>query len=152
MGLCGFVVYLLLHAGKDLVDDLGWFETGTWAPLALGITLTLAGLYQFTPLKNRGLHYCRWPSLFLRRHWRKDWESADLEMGMSHGVYCLSCCWALFAVMVAAGGMMSVAWMLVITVAVTAEKLVPYGRRISVAVAVGFIALGLLVGIGAVQL
>jgi predicted metal-binding membrane protein len=87
----GFVVYLLLHAGKDLADYLGWLESGAWAPLVLGITLTLAGLYQFTPLKNRGLHYCRWPSLFLRRHWRKDWESAALEMGMSHGVYCLSC-------------------------------------------------------------
>jgi len=148
----GFVVYLLLHAGKDLADYLGWFETGAWAPLALGITLTLAGLYQFTPLKHRGLHYCRWPSLFLRRHWRKDWESAALEMGMSHGVYCLSCCWALFGVMVAAGGMMSVAWMLVMTLVVFAERVLPYGQGISVGVAVGLIALGLLVGTGAVHL
>ena len=148
----GLVVYLLLHAGKDLADYLGWLESGAWAPLVLGITLTLAGLYQFTPLKNRGLHYCRWPSLFLRRHWRKDWESAALEMGMSHGVYCLSCCWALFGVMVAAGGMMSVAWMLVMTLIVFAERVLPYGQGISVAVAVGLIALGLLIGSGAVQL
>jgi predicted metal-binding membrane protein len=109
----GFLVYILLHAGKDLADYLGWLESGAWAPLALRIMLTLAGLYQFTPLKQRGLRYCRWPSLFLRRHWRKDWESAALEMGMSHGVYGLSCCWALFGVMVAAGAMMSVAWILV---------------------------------------
>src|SRR5262245_50600793 len=40
----GFVVYLLLYAGKDLADYLGWLESGTWAPLALGIALTLAGL------------------------------------------------------------------------------------------------------------
>jgi predicted metal-binding membrane protein len=148
----GFIVYLLLHAGKDLADYLGWFESGVWARLALGITLTLAGLYQFTPLKQRGLRYCRWPSLFLRRHWRKDWDRAALEMGMSHGVYCLSCCWALFGVMVAAGGMMSVAWMLVMTLVVFAEKVLQYGPRISVAVAVGLIALGLLVGTGAVHL
>jgi predicted metal-binding membrane protein len=148
----GFLVYLLLYAGKDLVDYLGWLESGGWAPLTLGIMLTLAGLYQFTPLKHRGLRYCRSPSAFLRRHWREDWESAALEMGMSHGVYCLSCCWALFGVMVAAGGMMSVAWMLVMTLVVFAERVLPYGQGISVAVAVGLIALGLLVGVGAVEL
>jgi predicted metal-binding membrane protein len=148
----GLVVYVLLDAGKDLADYLGWLESGAWAPLMLGVTLTLAGLYQFTSLKHRGLRYCRWPSLFLRRHWRKDWESAALEMGMSHGLYCLSCCWALFAVMVAAGGMMSVTWMLAMTLVVFAERVLPYGQAISVGVAVGLIALGLLVGTGAVHL
>jgi predicted metal-binding membrane protein len=148
----GFVVYLLLYTGKDLADYLAWLEGGAWAPLALGITLTLAGLYQFTPLKHRGLRYCRSPSAFLLRHWREDWQTAALEMGMLHGLYCLSCCWALFSVMVAAGGMMSVAWMLVMTLVVFAERVLPYGQGISVAVAVGLIALGLLVGTGAVQL
>ena len=128
------------------------FASGAWAPLALGITLTLAGLYQFTPLKQHGLRYCRSPSAFLRLHWREDWESSALAMGMSHGLYCLVCCWALFSVMVAAGGMMSVAWMLVMTLVVFAEKVLPQGQGISIAVAVGLIVLGLLVGTGAVQL
>jgi predicted metal-binding membrane protein len=148
----GFVVYLFLHTGKDLVEYLAWLETGAWAPLALGITLTLAGLYQFTPLKQRGLRYCRSPSAFLRLHWHEDWENAALAMGMSHGLYCLVCCWALFSVMVAAGGMMSVAWMLVMTLVLFAEKVLPDGLRIRLAVAVGLIALGLLVGTDAVQL
>src|SRR5262245_62362656 len=47
----GLVVYVLLLAGKDLGDRLAWLESGAWAPLALGVTLTLAGLYQFMPLK-----------------------------------------------------------------------------------------------------
>src|SRR5262245_19925086 len=34
------------------------------------------------------------------RHWREDWKGAALKMGMLH-------CWALFSVMIAAGGMMS---------------------------------------------
>jgi predicted metal-binding membrane protein len=72
-------------------------------------------------------------------------------MGISHGLYCLVCCWALFSVMVAAGGMMSVAWMLVMTLVLFAEKVLPDGLRIRLAVAVGLIALGLLVGTGAVQ-
>jgi predicted metal-binding membrane protein len=54
--------------------------------------------------------------------------------------------------MVAAGGMRSIAWMLVMTLVVFAEKALPRGPRISVAVAVGLITLGLLIGSGAVQL
>ena len=59
---------------------------------------------------------------------------------------------ALFGVMVAVAEMMSVAWMLLMTPVVFAEKVLPHGPRISVVVALGLIALGLLVGTGAVQL
>jgi len=44
-----------------------------------------------------------------------------------HGVYCLGCCWALFAVLVPAG-VMSLAWMLLLTLFVFAEKVLPDGR------------------------
>jgi predicted metal-binding membrane protein len=145
----GLVVYVLLHAGKDLVDHLAWLESGAWARLALGVTLTLAGLYQFTPLKRLCLSRCRSP--LVKRHWRDGGEGAT-EMGFWHGLYCLGCCWVLFGVMVAAAEMMSVAWMLLMTLVVFAEKVLPHGPRISVAVALGLIALGLLVGTGAVQL
>jgi predicted metal-binding membrane protein len=73
-------------------------------------------------------------------------------MGLWHGLYCLGCCWALFGVMLAAAGMMSIAWMLLMTLVVFAEKALPHSRRISAAVALGLIALGLLVGSGAVEL
>jgi len=147
----GLVVYALLGTGKDLSHHVAWLESGAWAPLVLGATLTLAGLYQFTPFKQRCLRHCRSPSAFVRLHWKDGWEGATV-MGISHGLICLGCCWALFSVMVAAAGMMSVAWMVVVTLMVFAEKVMPYGPRISVAVAVGLIALGLLVGTGAVQL
>jgi predicted metal-binding membrane protein len=147
----GLVVYVLLHAGKDLVDHLAWLENGAWAPLALGVMLTLTGMYQFTPLKRRCLHRCRSPLAFLKKHWRDDAEGA-VEMGFWHGLYCLGCCWAYFSVMVAAAGMMSIAWMFAITLVVFAEKVLPHARRISAAVALGLIALGLLVGTGVVQL
>jgi len=144
-GYAGLVVYVLLHAGKDLVDHLAWLESG---PLVLGVTLTLAGLYQFTPLKRLCLRHCRSPLAFVKQHWR----DGGAEMGFRHGLYCLGCCWAFFSVQVAAAGMMSIAWMLLITLVVFAEKMLPHGPRISVAVALGLIALGLLVGTGAVQL
>jgi predicted metal-binding membrane protein len=40
---------------------------GAWARLALGVTLTLAGLYQFTPLKRLCLRRCRAPLAFLKK-------------------------------------------------------------------------------------
>ena len=148
----GFVVYALLQTGlqtsKVLAHHVPWLASVAWAPLVLGATLTLAGLYQFTPLKQRCLRHCRSPLAFLRRHWRQ----GALVMGISHGLFCLGCCWALFSVMVAAAGTMSIAWMVVMTLVVFAEKVMPYGPRISVVVAVGLIALGLLVGSGVVQL
>jgi predicted metal-binding membrane protein len=70
-------------------------------------------------------------------------------MGCRHGLYCLGCCWALFSVMVVSADMV---WMLLMTLVVFAEKVLPHGPIISVAVALGLIALGLLVGSGAVQL
>jgi len=147
----GYFVYVLVHVGKYLVDHLAWLDNGAWAPLALGVTLTLAGLYQFTPLKRLCLRRCRSPLAFLKQHWRDGGEDA-IELGLWHGLYCLGCCWALFGVMVAAAGMTSIAWMLLMTLVVFAEKVLPHGPRISVAVALGLIALGLLVGSGVVQL
>jgi len=63
----GLEVYVLVHVGKDLVDRFAWLASG--APLALGVTLTLAGLYQFTPLKRLCLDRCRSPLAFLKHHW-----------------------------------------------------------------------------------
>jgi len=147
----GLVVYLLIYAGKDLVDRLAWLESGAWAPLSLGVTLTLAGLYQFTPLKRLCLRHCRSPLAFVRRHWHDGWDR-PVELGGRHGLYCLGCCWAFFGVMVAAAGTMNIAWMVLITLVVFAEKVFPHGPRISAVAAFGLIALGLLVGSGAVEL
>ena len=72
-------------------------------------------------------------------------------MGARHGLYCLGCCWALFAVLVAAG-MISIAWMLLLTLVVFAEKVLPHGERTSVAVGLGLITLGLVVAGTALQL
>jgi predicted metal-binding membrane protein len=72
-------------------------------------------------------------------------------MGLRHGAYCLGCCWALFAIMVAAG-VMSLAWMLLLTLLVFVEKVLPQGRRAAPAIGVALIALGLMVASGAVPM
>jgi predicted metal-binding membrane protein len=109
------------------------------APLLLGFTLVAAGLYQFTPIKRLCLTHCRSSLAFVAQYWRDGWLGA-FQMGMRHGTYCLGCCWALFAVLVVAG-LMSLAWMLLLTLAVFVEKVLSQGQRISTAIGVAFVAL-----------
>jgi len=112
--------------------------------------LLAAGAYQLTPLKRVCLRHCRSPFAFVAQHWQ-DGRLGALRMGLRHGGYCLGCCWALFAVLVAAG-VMSLAWMLLLTLVVFAEKVLPRGERSSKAVGIAFLALGLLVATGVVAM
>jgi predicted metal-binding membrane protein len=145
----GLGAYVLDQAFTKLVSSQASLDPGTWAPLALGITLILAGLYQFTPLKHVCLRQCRSPWGFVAQYWREG-RTGAVNMGVRHGLYCLGCCWAPFAVLTAVG-MMSIAWMLSLTLVVFAEKVFPYGLRISAAVGVALIAIGLLIASGALQ-
>ena len=72
-------------------------------------------------------------------------------MGFTHGMYCLGCCWALFAVLVATG-VMSLAWMLLLTLVVFAEKMLLLGRRTAMVTGMALIVLGVVVGYGAVPM
>jgi predicted metal-binding membrane protein len=109
--------------------------------MALGAVLIGAGLYQLTPLKQVCLDHCRSPVAFVMQHWREG-ASGALRMGCVHGLFCLGCCWALFAVLVAAG-VMSLAWMLLLTLVIFAEKVLPGGQRTSQVVGIAFLVLGL---------
>jgi predicted metal-binding membrane protein len=146
----GLGAYLLDQAFTKLLGSQALIDRATWTTVALGVTLILAGLYQFTPLKDVCLRQCRSPWGFVAQYWREG-RTGAVNMGVRHGLYCLGCCWALFAVLTAVG-MMSIAWMLSLTVVVFAEKVFPYGRRISAAVGAALIALGLLIASGALQL
>jgi predicted metal-binding membrane protein len=146
----GALVYVAVQIGSELATSLDPPQRSTWAPLALGITLVAAGLYQFTPLKRVCLSHCRSPLAFVVHYWRNGRIGA-LRMGLRHGVYCFGCCWALFAVLVAAG-VMSLAWMLLLTVVVFVEKILPRGRGFEAAIGVALIVLGIVVASGAAQM
>lgn len=124
----GIVVYVLVQIGSEVPTSLAPTQRTEWAPLALGATLAAAGLYQFTPIKRVCLRHCRSPLAFITQHWRHGPAEA-LIMGLKHGTYCFGCCWSLFAVLVAAG-VMSLAWMLLLTLVVFVEKMLPQGRRV----------------------
>jgi len=106
-------------------------------PLGVALVLLAAGAYQFTPLKATCLRACQTPADFLVRRWRSGTLGA-LRLGLDHGLYCFGCCWALMAVLVAAGGM-GLALVALIALIVLVEKLVPQAVRFSRAVGVAFV-------------
>ena len=146
----GVLVYVIVQVGSELASNLDPPQRSKWAPLALGITVTAAGLYQFTPIKRVCLNHCRSPLAFIAQYWR-DGRIGALGMGLRHGIYCLGCCWALFAVLVAAG-VMSLAWMLLLTLVVLIEKTFPQDQHIEAVTGIALIALGIAVASGAVAM
>jgi len=100
-----------------------------------GGVLVLAGVYQFTPMKNFCLLKCRTPIAFIMTSWRGGTTGA-LRMGWLHGWFCFGCCWLLFVILFPLG-MMNVAAMAVITLLILAEKLFPWSKlTVTVAAAV----------------
>lgn len=95
------------------------------APVLGGVLFIVAGLYQFTPLKYACLSSCRSPFDFVINHWR-DGAGGAVRMGLSHGLYCLGCCWVLMALLFV-GGAMNLVWVAVLTAVMLAEKLFPRG-------------------------
>ena len=86
-----------------------------------GAVILLAGVYQFTPLKSACLRSCRSPMGFIMTHDFGGGTPAAVRAGLSHGLYCLGCCWALMAVL-AVVGLMNLAWMAVIAAVFFLEK------------------------------
>ena len=94
-----------------------------------GGLLIAAGLYQMSPLKSACLRKCQTPLMFFARDWRKGYLGA-LRMGLSHGLYCLGCCWVLMGLLFY-GGVMELRWIAGLALYVAAEKLIPAGNRLS---------------------
>jgi predicted metal-binding membrane protein len=95
-------------------------------PLVGGMLLLIAGVFQFTPLKDACLQRCRSPLGFFLHEWREGRRGAFV-MGLKHGSTCVVCCWALMSLMFVVG-VMNLLWMALLTVFVLVEKIAP-GRR-----------------------
>ncbi len=99
-----------------------------------------AGVYQWLPIKDKCLQQCRSPAEFISRHWRKGRVGA-FQMGLSHGVFCLGCCWLLMSLLFV-GGVMNLLWIATITLFVLFEKILPLGKLGGRLVGIGMIATG----------
>ena len=109
-------------------------------PLAQAALLLTAGAYQLSPLKTACLRECRSPAAFLARHWRPR-VSGAVRLGMLHGAWCLGCCWALMALLFV-GGVMNIAWVLLVAALVAVEKLLPRGPWVAHATGVAMLGGG----------
>jgi predicted metal-binding membrane protein len=111
------------------------------SPRLAAAIVIIAGVYQLTPFKKACLSHCRSPLGFLMTRWR-DGASGAFRMGVSHGLFCLGCCWALMIVLFAVG-VMNLAWVAALTVLVLIEKLTPAGLVLSRVSALAMIGFGL---------
>ena len=97
--------------------------------LLSGGILIIAGIYQFTPLKDVCLNQCRTPLGFIMTAW-KDGNMGALKMGLHHGLFCVGCCWALMLILFAVG-VMNMLWVILITIFVLLEKVLPFSPSAS---------------------
>jgi predicted metal-binding membrane protein len=110
------------------------------SPWLGGGLLILAGVYQWTPLKNVCLVHCRAPITFLAHHWRPG-RAGAFRMGLHHGLYCVGCCWVLMA-MLFVFGVMNLLWIAALAIFVLLEKILPRGDL------VGRVSGGLMIAAG----
>jgi predicted metal-binding membrane protein len=96
-----------------------------------------AGLYQFSPLKDRCLTYCRSPDGFILSEWR-DGNLGAVVMGLRHGFFCVGCCAGLMSLLFAVA-VMDLRWVAGLTGLVTAEKLLPRPGFWRVAIGIGLL-------------
>ena len=134
LGIVAMAVQSALRASDPPVQ--------VWAAVAV---LTLAGAYQFSPLKDACLRACRSPMDFLVLHWRSG-ALGMLRLGIDHGLYCIGCCWALMAVLVVAGGM-GIASVATIALVVFVEKVLPGATAVSRIVGLALLAAAALVAV-----
>lgn len=105
-----------------------------------GAVLVLAGLYEWSPLKQRCLRHCRSPLAYVTQHYRGGAIGA-FRMGAAHGIYCVGCCWALMLALFVVG-VMNLAWVAGLAALTIAQKYWRHGRILSLASGALFVLAG----------
>lgn len=132
----GYLSIWALASGLGAGLQIGLGQAGLIAPdgsslsrwLSAGL-LVVAGLYQFSSLKDACLSKCRMPLTFFMQYWQPGVRPA-YAMGLRLGVICLGCCWALM-LLGFVGGTMDLLWMGAATLFMALEKLPRLGRPLT---------------------
>ncbi len=127
--------------GAGLISAFG-DSLSVW--LSAGLLL-VAGLYQFSPVKDACLSKCRAPLTFFMAHW----EEGALRNGVRLGLVCLGCCWALM-LLAFVGGVMNIAFMGLATLIMVFEKLPRFGRVLTRPLGAVLIISAVILALGAV--
>ena len=134
-GLVPLAAFLIFRAYA--IAGLG----DTPVAVGAGASVALAGAYQFTRWKSTCLRACRTPLGFIMTHDFRRGGRGAVRAGLSHGAYCLGCCWALMAVLLVVG-MMNLTWMAALAVVFMAEKNWNHGVALTRVVGVLLLVLG----------
>ncbi|RWI90562.1 DUF2182 domain-containing protein [Mesorhizobium sp.] len=105
------IIYGFVAAGQVLDPVVG---------VAGAAALAIAGLYQFSGLKQACLKRCRNPFSILFANWSAK-PGRVFRLGVEQGIWCLGCCWALMLVMFAVGAM-NIFWTALIGLFALIEK------------------------------
>src|SRR5690349_3069370 len=125
----GAAAWLLDRGIHAAVDAWPWLAGHP--QLIIGTTLLIAGLWQFSPLRDRCLEECRSPFGFVVNRWRaQSVRRESFLMGVAHGAFCVGCCWSLMLVMFGVG-LGSLPAMLGLGGLTAIEKNLPWGRRLT---------------------
>jgi predicted metal-binding membrane protein len=125
----GAAAWLLDRGIHALVAAWPWLASHS--QLILATTLVVAGLWQFSPIRDRCLDECRSPFGFVVNRWRgTSLRREAFAMGVAHGAFCVGCCWSLMLVMFGVG-LGSVPAMLGLGAITAVEKNLPWGRRLT---------------------
>jgi predicted metal-binding membrane protein len=120
-GLLAFLGDFVFH---QIVDVTPWLSARPWL-IEAGV-LTLAGVYQLTPLKRRSLEACRSPTHLLSTTAAP--HRGSLELGLNHSFDCLVSSWALMLLMFAQG-FANLWWMVALTTIMVYETTGTHGQR-----------------------
>jgi predicted metal-binding membrane protein len=148
---CGYLLVWIVAAVP--VYALAWtagalVATRPMAARSMAVAIfAVCGIYQLTPIKDRCLARCRSPLGFVVKYGAYKGRLRDLRVGMSHGGFCLACCWSLMAILVAVG-LMNLFAMVVLGAVVLSEKTWTRGAQLSRVV--GVVALVLAVAVALV--
>ena len=140
------IVAALVQAALHMAAVISPAMAATSPLIAAGV-LVAAGVFQWTPLKHTCLAACRSPLTFVMTRWREG-RAGALRMGVRHGLYCLGCCWVLMALLFVAG-VMNLAWVAILAVAVLVERLVPRGELVARGIGIALVAAGVWVSVPA---
>ncbi len=128
----GYIAMWLIFSLFATIAQWGLDQAALLSPMMVSnsfglgaVLLIAAGIYQWLPIKDKCLDHCRSPVYFITTHWRPG-STGAFKMGLSHGAFCLGCCWVLMSLLFVVG-VMNILWIAAITLFVLLEKVLPLG-------------------------
>ena len=133
-GIAAYAAGIALAAAEMRVQGLA-----RAVPAATASVLFLAGLVQMTYWKAQHLACCRVVTLPMTPGLRGAWSE-----GIRLGVHCILCCSGLIVVLLVLG-VMNLAVMVLVSAAITIERLAPHPKIVARAIGIAVIAAGAIV-------